>query len=260
MIYIILAIILILIIISVVLYFTVFKEKNSEEKWSFIKKEDFKIKKDSNGHEYIECNILINSNSGEYKYIGMFDLIKRDFAEEYYRMPPILYNTNVDKLIDYTLDNDMFIFPPNFKYRITYVPNKGYKIDNISDPHILDPTTLYDNKLLKKPSNKLHDISQYLIDSKYLESEDHRDKVTEEMDKQKPQLFWDFEIKDNKLHIKTKDTNKSLVVIKDDMMEPIGLSTYNTKYNIKLQKTFPTITKSWSELMPSSPASPSPSP
>ena len=45
MIYIILAIILILIIISVVLYFTVFKEKNSEEKWSFIKKEDFKIKK-----------------------------------------------------------------------------------------------------------------------------------------------------------------------------------------------------------------------
>ena len=79
MIYIILAIILILAITGVVLYFTVFKKEktkeNSGKNWSFIKNENFKIQKDSNGHEYIECNILINSNFGEYKYIGMLDLI-----------------------------------------------------------------------------------------------------------------------------------------------------------------------------------------
>ena len=144
-------------------------------------------------------------------------------------MPPILYNTNVDKLIDYTLDNDMFIFPPNFKYRITYVPNKGYKIDNISDPHILDPTTLYDNKLLKKPSNKLHDISQYLIDSNMFK-DDNKVEGLKELIKEKPQLFWNFETKDNKLCIKTKDKNKSLFVAKDDRdpIEFVGLSTYNT--------------------------------
>ena len=254
MIYIILAIIVILAITGVVLYFTVFKKENSGKNWSFIKNENFKIQKDVYGHEYIECNILINSNDGKYKYIGLIDLIKKEMTQEKYdRIPPTLYNTSVEKVSDDYVsehNHELKILPANFKYRITYIPDKGYKIDNIAESHITDPTNYYESKLLKKPSNKLRDISQYLIDSNMFK-DDNKVEGLKELIKEKPQLFWNFETKDNKLCIKTKDKNKSLFVVKDDRdpIEFVGLSTYNTKYNIKLQKPFPTVKKELRELM-----------
>ena len=76
------------IIAFVIVYFTILKkeagkseEKKEEKKdnWNFIKNKDFKIHQDSDGHEYIECNILIkNTDDIDYKYIGIFDKMLRD--------------------------------------------------------------------------------------------------------------------------------------------------------------------------------------
>lgn len=216
------------------------KEKEKEvpkksEKWNFIKNKNIQIMKDSNDYEYIECNILINTKSNKkYSYIGVYDFIASDEEEgKYFPLPPVPLPTSIKNLE--TIGDELrdFIFHVNLDFRITYIPGKGYKIYSIVRPHIRDPTSLYELGYFKQePSNKLQDISNYLIDILYLQNKDRMKYV---MKTEKQPLFWDFEQKDNKFYIKTKNQNKSLSVVKE---MHIGLVD-NTEYDIKIEPTFP---------------------
>ena len=214
---------------------------NNQDIWFFIKGQNLNINVDPNGNEYIECNILINNpHDGKYDYIGIYDIMRSHEKIQYSRLPPMLLPTSIKNLEDIQNleeeDIKYTFIPVNLNFRITYIPGRGYKIFSIAKPYIVNPTLFYQKGFLIEPgpTDKLQDISKYLININYLKMND-RDEGMKELNKEKPTLFWEFEKTINGgLYIKSK--NKTLHVFED----AVGLDNSNViQSEIKLQPTFP---------------------